>query len=349
MRIKLLDSYRGIAILMVIFFHFFSRWVKVYPYGSDYNFFEFGKLGVQFFFMISGFVILNSLEKTTSILFFLKKRMIRLLPSMLIASILTYIFLINFDDKNLFPSGHYIKNLLISLTFIEPDLISSLIGRRINFDYLSSVYWSLWPEVQFYLFVSTIFFVFRKNFYLVFFVLALIISLVKISMDYLVFSEGSFLYIMKNIFRVFNLSLTLPFFCIGIYFYILYTIQVKALRVKRITHIFFSMFVLIQVYYYWGDFVKLSFYFVFLSLFFLMIFKKRYLLYLENKLFIKLGVSSYFLYLIHESIGVVLIEKFARNNFPFFSILLIIILCAISILYTYYFEIRIAKYLKNHF
>lgn len=42
-RIEVLDSFRGIAILIVIFFHFFSRWTNLYPYGAEYDFFSYGK------------------------------------------------------------------------------------------------------------------------------------------------------------------------------------------------------------------------------------------------------------------------------------------------------------------
>ena len=332
---------------MVLLFHFFSRWTKVYPYAADYDFFSFGKLGVQLFFMISGFVILNSLEKTSSILVFIKKRIIRLFPSMLIASIITYLFLIAFDSKNLFPSGHYFKNLLVSLTFIEPDLLSSLFQRKINFDYLSSVYWSLWPEIQFYFFVSFIFFSFRKNFYLYFFSIALIISLFKIVLMQVTVGQDSFLFEIKNLFRVFNLTYTLPFFCFGVYFYLLYNSRKIGLKTTIDKHLFFVSFIVIQIYYFSEQPLKLVFLLVFVLMFYGLLFYENKLLWFQSQYLIKLGVSSYFLYLIHESIGVVLIDKFASNGFPYFTIILILVLCYLSYKFTYLIDIKLAKFLKN--
>lgn len=50
-RINALDSFRSIAILIVLLFHFFSRWTILYPYGEKYDFFNYGKLGVHFFLL----------------------------------------------------------------------------------------------------------------------------------------------------------------------------------------------------------------------------------------------------------------------------------------------------------
>lgn len=68
-RIQILDGFRAISILSVLLFHFFSRWTpplsseSFYPYGSKYfSWFQYGGVGVEFFFMISGFVIYFTLE-----------------------------------------------------------------------------------------------------------------------------------------------------------------------------------------------------------------------------------------------------------------------------------------------
>ena len=75
-RIKYLDGLRGIAILLVILYHAFggNGYNGVIHYGgsfSDVLFFKFGYLGVQLFFLISGFVILMTLEKSKSFIHFI--------------------------------------------------------------------------------------------------------------------------------------------------------------------------------------------------------------------------------------------------------------------------------------
>ncbi|WP_420839686.1 acyltransferase family protein [Colwellia maritima] len=82
-RIKYLDSHRGIAILFVVFYHLFSRWSEILPYGNSFTniVFNQGFLGVQLFFLLSGFVILMTLERTKSFSSFLYKRWLRLFQS----------------------------------------------------------------------------------------------------------------------------------------------------------------------------------------------------------------------------------------------------------------------------
>ena len=65
-RLIYLDGLRGLAILMVFFVHAFVRWPDLVPYGNTYSnipLFQYGMFGVRLFFMISGFVILLTLEK----------------------------------------------------------------------------------------------------------------------------------------------------------------------------------------------------------------------------------------------------------------------------------------------
>jgi len=52
--------------------------------------------------------------------------------------------------------------------------------------------------------------------------------------------------------------------------------------------------------------------FVIFSLFLLMIYRKKYLGFLEYPLLTRIGVISYTIYLIHESIGVLLINKYGK-------------------------------------
>jgi peptidoglycan/LPS O-acetylase OafA/YrhL len=72
-RISILDGFRAVAIISVMLYHYFSRWTppnnkfSLYPYGNFYDYFVWGKLGVQFFFIISGFVIYFTLKKTENL------------------------------------------------------------------------------------------------------------------------------------------------------------------------------------------------------------------------------------------------------------------------------------------
>ena len=74
-RILELDALRGIAVLAVVFFHM-TMGREEAKYG-----FKLGVTGVDLFFIISGFVILLTLEKTKNWRSFLISRFSRLYPA----------------------------------------------------------------------------------------------------------------------------------------------------------------------------------------------------------------------------------------------------------------------------
>ncbi len=157
MRINYLDGLRGVAILLVLGFHAYSRWPLLVPYGSEYAMFpifKLGWLGVQLFFLISGFVIFMTLDKTECFKVYIYKRWLRLFPAMLLASILIYLTAPFFNER---PAGQpYILDLLPGLTFIESGWWSRLVGMNISG--LEGVFWSLYVEFKFYIIAGAIYF-----------------------------------------------------------------------------------------------------------------------------------------------------------------------------------------------
>jgi peptidoglycan/LPS O-acetylase OafA/YrhL len=108
-----------VAILLVFFFHAFVRWPDLVPYGHAYsNIFQYGLFGVRLFFMISGFVILLTLEKRTGFVDFMLRRWLRLFPAMLIASIVLFATAPLFPER---PGGMpTLRDLIPGLTLIDP-------------------------------------------------------------------------------------------------------------------------------------------------------------------------------------------------------------------------------------
>ena len=95
-----LQIYRGWAIVCVVGFHAFARWTpplnleNLYPWNIFDNKsspFTFGYLGVNLFFMISGFVITQSLENSRNLVEFWRRRMFRIWPSLTVIILATYI------------------------------------------------------------------------------------------------------------------------------------------------------------------------------------------------------------------------------------------------------------------
>lgn len=154
-RIAVLDGLRGVAILLVVAYHYFSRWSDLYPYGDAFSVgpAPYGFVGVHLFFLIAGFVIFRSLERSRSFLHFAAKRADRLVLPMLVISAVTLLLLMGpLANTKWSPT---IADLLPSITFSDPKLWTWVDG---DIDYVDGVYWTLFVEVRFYALMALIWF-----------------------------------------------------------------------------------------------------------------------------------------------------------------------------------------------
>lgn len=156
-RIEYIDGLRGLAILLVVGYHAYSGWTEVVPYGKIYqNFpvFRYGWIGVELFFLISGFVIFLTLDKTRNFHSFVFRRWRRLFPAMFMATILIYFSSFVLHERPLGQPG--LLDLIPGLTFIEPSWWSKILGRDIWG--LEASFWSLYVEFKFYIVAGLIYF-----------------------------------------------------------------------------------------------------------------------------------------------------------------------------------------------
>jgi peptidoglycan/LPS O-acetylase OafA/YrhL len=80
-RLLELDVFRGLAALAVVLFHYTTVYERTYDHHDEMLFdFSLGHYGVQLFFIISGFVIFMTLNRTKSALDFVVSRFSRLYP-----------------------------------------------------------------------------------------------------------------------------------------------------------------------------------------------------------------------------------------------------------------------------
>ena len=156
-RIEFIDGLRGLAILLVILFHAYARWPEIVPYRNQFaNFpiFKFGWLGVELFFLVSGFVILMTLEKCDSVSEFLFRRWLRLFPAMLISTAIIYVSATLFYER---PAGSpYLEEVLPGLTFIEPTWWARVLGHSVK--PIEGSFWSIFVEFKFYVFAAIVYY-----------------------------------------------------------------------------------------------------------------------------------------------------------------------------------------------
>ncbi|MFF4824612.1 acyltransferase family protein [Streptomyces sp. NPDC001312] len=147
-RLAALDGLRFLAALSVVLFHFVGQtpeamkgiWGRPYQslFPELHGYLAFGRLGVDLFFLISGFVICMSAWGRTPRDFFIS-RVTRLYPMYWIA-ILVSACVIYFADT---PFGRpHPRVLLANFTMLQTPL---------GVSNLDPVYWTLWPELCFYL------------------------------------------------------------------------------------------------------------------------------------------------------------------------------------------------------
>jgi peptidoglycan/LPS O-acetylase OafA/YrhL len=90
-RIKWLDELRGLAAFTVVLFHYFTNYDKHYSHSFVVpEFIKFGALGVNLFFIISGFVIFMTINKIKDVKSFAISRFSRLYPTFWVALLLSF-------------------------------------------------------------------------------------------------------------------------------------------------------------------------------------------------------------------------------------------------------------------
>ncbi|MEK6946492.1 MAG: acyltransferase [Nanoarchaeota archaeon] len=288
-----LDSLRGVAVLMVVLFHLTFRYNQIYGFETGpLVLFPYGFLGVDLFFMISGYVIFMTIEKAKKPLDFVIARIARLYPSYWTAVLLTFtvvsIFSLPGREVSLYNA---ILNLsmLQSWIFVPP---------------VDGVYWTLVVEIEFYI-VILLLFIFKKlksvekfGFYALFFIV--LVHLLPVPFK----SQITSIFIIKY----FNLFLA------GILFY---KIKNEGNSLNKNMLLFCCLIIQFIV----SDIARLTVIFLFFSVFYLTILEK--LTILKNKLIQYVGLISYPLYLIHQNIGYVIIRTLSSYHVN--NILLLVI------------------------
>jgi peptidoglycan/LPS O-acetylase OafA/YrhL len=154
--IKNLDVLRGIAILFVV----------VYHYLNVYSFFQIGWVGVDLFFVLSGFLITRILWRTRFekryFINFYAKRILRIFP-LYYVYLIGYFFLFPLFFNSVYTNDaflHYYNNKSWFFSFMANWFF---IIKGLPKDYTLVSLWSIGIEEQFYIFFPFFIFLCRKS------------------------------------------------------------------------------------------------------------------------------------------------------------------------------------------
>ena len=136
-----LDGLRGLAAVAVMLFHY-ELYVGHHWGASIWSPLAYGSLGVQLFFMISGFVILMTARRVASVGAFALSRFARLYPAYWTACVL--IFALRWLDDP--ASAPRVADALLNVPMIEIAGVPRL----------DNVFWTLQQEMWFYLAIAAL-------------------------------------------------------------------------------------------------------------------------------------------------------------------------------------------------
>ena len=292
-----LDVFRGLAILFVLLYHYTTRYNEIYVHSGMSFEFPYGFLGVQFFFMLSGFLIYMSLDNVHSSYEFVVNRVSRLYPAYWASILITFSALCFYK----LPGREVtLLDVVLNMTMLQSWLSSKHFVIIKNVD---GAYWTLSTFLSFYLIVFLINkFNARNKIHGICLSWLVVIFLVGLCNKL----GGS-----VNLTPIFRDG---GFFIVGIMFFLL-----KKHGYRPFTGVILLLS-LLSVYYVDGLLIFcLSV--MFSVLFYLSI--TNCLRFISVKPLVFLGSISYSLYLLHQNIGYIVIRELYKYEVNYFLVVLI--------------------------
>lgn len=323
-----LDALRGIAVLSVMLYHYTFAYDFHYKLLSPNKFYlAHGNLAVPLFFVISGFVIFLTLERSKTKTDFVVSRFSRLYPTYWSSMFVTILVVTLLPVPTL---GNYtLKEIGINLTMFQGFTKVRLIDQ---------VYWTLKMEL---------------TFYIIMYILFLNKALKKIEwicVFWLAFSLVSSLWRipLKKYFDVLFILEYAPMFIAGINFY-----RIKNNGPTVLNHVIIIASFLLECK--WlllhpdENYGSLAILAVIYAVFYLFTYQK--LSWLSNRMLLFLGTISYSLYLLHNVIGYSIIYRIRQYTDvqAIYVIVPMIFSISIATLMTFYIEKPAIKFIRSSY
>jgi peptidoglycan/LPS O-acetylase OafA/YrhL len=333
-RLELLDYGRFFAAIIVVLFHYTFNGIangkidSIIHVDSLIDITKYGYLGVELFFMISGFVIFHSATNRTPAQFVVS-RATRLYPSYWFAVIFTSIFALYWggDSMSVYPS-----QIIANFTLLQ---------NYLGIGHVDGVYWTLVYEIKFY---SLVFFILiiglKKHLNILFMLWPIAMLGAYVSgYDYLPYLGGYFYYFSAGaLFAMLQLDKSLKnilSIIISFFLCLLYSTSRALIKTESMGVEFSESIVGLII-------------IAFFAFFIVQNTKKAQLLKLP---FSKtLGALTYPVYLIHAHFGYMFISKYATEENKFF-IYIVTMLIVLSVSYFMHkvIEVRFANVWKTLF
>lgn len=309
-RIYQIDLFRFIAAVGVMFYHYTSLYRIQQPDGSYLRPFpgvaeitKFGYLGVDLFFIISGFVIILTVQRS-SFIHFIKSRITRLYPAYWFCLTLTFLVITIWGG------------IKYNATFKQFLINGTMLNGFTKVPYVDGVYWSLYVELKFYLLVALFLLIntvkkINLNYFIIFW------FMLSLAFPFLEHLSSPVIRILKSAF-ILDYS---PLFIAGILYFKTYKegfklIYLPALIVCLALSIYHGINKMQDV----EALYDLSYSPYSIALF-LLSFNVLMFLVSNQKLqainspkLLRLGVMTYPLYLIHQKIGYIIFMHFMNEN-----------------------------------
>ena len=320
-RLYHIDLLRFLAALYVVFYHYSFRGyskdnLSTLQFAPLEEFSKYGYLGVDLFFIISGFVILMS-ALNSDITKFMISRFSRLYPAYWVCLLLTTSVLLFWGAPGLKPS---ISEILFNLTMFHGFF---------GISHVDGVYWSLIIELKFYIIIGIVL-LFKAIKHIKHF--ALLLLGIAVLQLFFPFKDVSFpirlLYFM-----------TFPqwssYFIAGMFFFLIYKegfkwkylLAIMVCYVISLAYAFEKVDYLNRAYTHEFSYMTVA---LFISSFYLLFYliSSEKLSILNKKYFLTLGALTYPLYLIHQNIGYTIINNLTPylNKWILLSLLILFML-----------------------
>jgi peptidoglycan/LPS O-acetylase OafA/YrhL len=305
-KIGSINTLRFIAAVFVVFYHF--TFVYYHAELSYVNvpilryLFQYGYLGVDLFFIISGFVISLSAEGRGAYTFF-KSRIGRLYPVFWVSAIVTTLFLMF--------GGHLISSDMTLWRFwTNMTMVPTIIWSKETIDFIDGAYWTLAIEMKFYFFIL---------------LLLILKQFKKIEYIAIASSFAILIFAMFSNIKVDSDLIWIPNFLTGIIFYKIYKNGLNNWRIFALINTFIaSLIFAVNRAPYLTDGYKTVFSTTTIS-FYILIFYILFLLISLNKIKIPnnkyinaLGLLTFPIYLLHQQIAKIMFTYSNIHNIPLY-------------------------------